>query len=372
MKVASKFVLGLCLLGMPFLLSAQDVFKEYEHLFLPPQNYVVFQTSDSILVDGKPDEKDWQKAKWTADFVDIEGDRKPAPLYPTRVKMLWNKHSLYILAEIIEPHIWSYYTSRDQIVYQENDFEMFIDPDWDAQNYFEFEVNAANTLFDLFMPRPYRTGGIPMISWDSTGFRSAVSVDGTLNNPTDEDWKWTLEMAIPFHDLRLGVWNQIPKDGQTWKMNFSRVNWQTRLVDGKYTRKTDAKTGRMLSEYNWVWSPTGEINMHVPERWGLIQFSEEKVQDGKAVFRMPPEEEWTKYLWCIFYKQRDFMQTEHRFASSLSELGVPEQIKLESGVEITLKMESTETQFSVLLTQSDMQWTLNELGLLQRRTIKKQ
>ena len=27
-------------------------------------------------------------------------------------------------------------------------------------------------------------------------------------------------------------------------------------------------------EDNWVWSPQGEIAMHLPERWGFLQFSE--------------------------------------------------------------------------------------------------
>ena len=25
-------------------------------------------------------------------------------------------------------------------------------------------------------------------------------------------------------------------------------------------------------EDNWVWSPQGLVDMHVPERWGVVQF----------------------------------------------------------------------------------------------------
>jgi hypothetical protein len=28
-----------------------------------------------------------------------------------------------------------------------------------------------------------------------------------------------------------------------------------------------------LAEDNWVWSPQGLINMHVPERWGWVEFA---------------------------------------------------------------------------------------------------
>jgi hypothetical protein len=32
-----------------------------------------------------------------------------------------------------------------------------------------------------------------------------------------------------------------------------------------------------LREDNWVWSPQYSINMHLPERWGFIQFSNDDV-----------------------------------------------------------------------------------------------
>ena len=34
-------------------------------------------------------------------------------------------------------------------------------------------------------------------------------------------------------------------------------------------------------EDNWVWSPQGEIAMHLPERWGFLQFSEVRERTDK-------------------------------------------------------------------------------------------
>jgi hypothetical protein len=73
----------------------------------------------------------------------------------------------------------------------------------------------------------------------------------------------------------------VPTDGAIWKINFSRVEWQTNVVSGKYEKKKDEKTGQFLSENNWVWNATGEINMHIPERWGILQFSTQSVNTGK-------------------------------------------------------------------------------------------
>ena len=226
-----------------------------------------------MLIDGKADETSWDKALWTDDFVDIEGLRMPKPSLRTRAKMLWDNNYLYLLAELEEPNIWCYYTTRDQIVFHENDFEIFIDPDCDAENYFEFELNACNTLFDLFLPKTYNNGGRADIGWDAQGFKSAVSIDGTLNNPTDTDNKWTVEVAIPFECLKSKGSIPVPVEGSVWKIDFSRVEWNTVVVDGIYRKVKNPRNGHFQSENNWVWNAIGKINMHIPEKWGTLQFS---------------------------------------------------------------------------------------------------
>jgi prefoldin subunit 5 len=42
-----------------------------------------------------------------------------------------------------------YLKNYDDIVFYDNDFEVFIDPDNDTHRYYEFEVNALNTMFDF-------------------------------------------------------------------------------------------------------------------------------------------------------------------------------------------------------------------------------
>ena len=121
-----------------------------------PETYICYQRSGDIAVDGRMDEIDWQKAAWTKEFVDIEGDKKPDPTYPTRAKMLWDDEYLYVAAELVEPHIWGTLRQRDTVIFYDNDFEIFIDPDWDTHNYYEFEMNALNTEWDLLLTKPYR------------------------------------------------------------------------------------------------------------------------------------------------------------------------------------------------------------------------
>lgn len=344
-------------------IKAQKQWEGFEHLFTPVKSYVVYQSIGKITIDGKPDEKSWRKAKWSTVFEDIEGDKQPKPLHKTHVKMLWDKNNLYIFAELEEPHIWAYYDRNDMIVFHENDFEVFIDPDRDTHNYYEFEVNARNTLFDLFLSRPYRDGVHADISWNAKGFKSAVQVDGTLNDPTDRDRKWAVEMQIPFASLSANGDFIQPDGGDVWKINFSRVNWQTEIENGRYTPKKDSATKKKLPEYNWVWSPQGVINMHCPERWGMIMFSGNEVNGEMVTFDVPIEEELAGYLWLVYYKQKKYAGKNGRFASSLAELDIIEKGENESA-NFSLELKSGGKGFEAfLITEKGLTISINHKGL---------
>ena len=235
-----------------------------------PEKYLVKRTSIPLKIDGKP-ESAWGNAPWSASFVDIEGDKKPAPTFNTRIKMLYDDQFLYIFAEMEEPHLWGTLTNRDAIIFRDNDFEVFLDPNNDQLQYFEYEINALGTVMDLFMPKPYKKGGKADLSWNSGGLQSAVLLDGTLNDNSDTDKGWTVELAIPFKDMeRPGRVHQ-PKPGDQWHINFSRVQW-TMDKEGSGYVKRKGSNGKNLPESNWVWSPQGVINMHVPEKWGVVTF----------------------------------------------------------------------------------------------------
>lgn len=237
---------------------------------IPPAHYTCYRAAAPITADGKLDEASWSLAPWSADFRDIEGDAKPKPPLRTRFKMLWDDQYLYVAAELEDPHVWAYLTAHDSVIFRDNDFEIFIDPDGDTLNYYEFEMNARNTTWDLRLDKPYSQGGQAIDSWEIAGLKSGVFVKGTLNNPKDKDQGWTLEVAFPWKALReFSRQAAPPRHLDSWRMNFSRVEWDTEAVDGKYLKLP----GR--DEHNWVWSPQGVINMHVPERWGFVDFRNE-------------------------------------------------------------------------------------------------
>ncbi len=151
-----------------------------------------------IVIDGKLDDPSWNDAPWTDDFVDILGEAAPRPRFRTRAKMLWDDTYFYVAAELVEPHVWGTLTKHDSVIFHDNDFEVFIDPDGDNHEYYEIEINALNTEWDLLLEKPYRDGGPAVNAWEIPGLKTATHVNGKLNNPEGVDESWTVELAIPW------------------------------------------------------------------------------------------------------------------------------------------------------------------------------
>ncbi|MBB3700891.1 carbohydrate-binding family 9-like protein [Flammeovirga yaeyamensis] len=287
-----------------------------------PKSYLCYQANQPINVDGAIDEADWEKAEWTDLYVDIEGDHMPMPKYATRTKMLWDENYLYIAAEMEEPHLWSTLTTRDTVIYLDNDFEVFINPIPTSPIYYEFEMNLLNTVWDMMMPKPYRDGGGNMNSWHIKGLKTGVKMFGTLNDPTDVDEKWTLEIAFPLDVLSQEKYHLIyPEEGKRWRINFSRVEWQHEVKDGEYVKKINPDTGRPYPEYNWVWSPQGKINMHMPEQWGYLEFTKNKVGQTKNTEVKETEvERLYRQLYDVYRAQKVYKKAHKKYADSLEEL----------------------------------------------------
>ena len=280
-----------------------------------PRGYVCYQARTPVTIDGVLDEAAWRDAPWTDDFVDIEGSRQPAPTWRTRVKMLWDDKYLYIGADLVEPALWATMKEHDSVIFHENDFEFFIDPDGDNHEYYEYEINALGTDWDLLLPRPYKDGGQALNNWEIRGLKSAVHLDGTLNAPGDTDRGWSIELAVPWAALNEQTRRPSPpRDGDQWRVNFSRVEWPLTVVDGAYRPVAGRK------ENNWVWSPQGVVNMHRPETWGYVQFS--TGAPGSASFKPDATLPARRWLHTVYYAQGAFRKTHGRWATTLAELGV--------------------------------------------------
>ena len=214
------------------------------------RHYTCHRAPAGIEVDGKLSDRAWSAAPWTSDLINVVGPDHPAPPYRTRCKILWTDTHLYVAAELADRDIRAAMTKHGDLLFKENCFELFIDPDGDGRDYWEIEINALGTIWDLRVSRPYRDGGKAIKGATLKNLRTAVHVNGTLNNSSDRDQSWTLEMAIPFADIEA-----TPHPGDTWRLNFTRIH---------YTNKKPHFSS---------WSAIGEENYHRPDRFGRVRFS---------------------------------------------------------------------------------------------------
>lgn len=287
----------------------EGIVQRYSARLKDPRVYVCHHTKGSIVMDGCLSEKDWQEARWSENFVDIATDKVPSK--NTRVKMLWDANYLYIGAKIEEDKIVANLKQRDTIIWKENDFEVFIDPDGDGQSYFEIEINAIGTVMDLMMNRPYRNGGDFYMPWNCPGLIVRTSHDSHF---------WYAEMAIPHSSLMMGFTH--PEELDAWRINFSRVEW----IPGQE------------EEENWVWSPTTLVDMHMPEKWGWLLFNE-----GTKVPEVYSDPAY-KLLWAMFYAQMVEKGTKGKYICNLDDFGISDAEKASVG---PIRLQAVEDFFKI-------------------------
>ncbi|OQR99343.1 hypothetical protein ACHHYP_06931 [Achlya hypogyna] len=312
---------------------------EYMATLVPPTYPCVRRAgSGRMELDGRLDKAEWAAAPWTDAFVDIEGAaRKPSPPMLTRAKMMWDDAYLYVGAVMEEPKVWGTLVEKNSVMYHENDFEIFIDPDGSHHNYYEFEMNCLNTIWELVLHKPYKDGHDIDNPSNLRDIHSAVHIDGVPNDPRVTCRQWSVEVALPLAELvrfdERRHRQALP--GDTWRMNFSRVHYDLNTQTAADGRATYVKVpGRR--EYNFVWAATGVIDIHRPEKWALVHFLGTPTVDTlvweRTIARLRAELAIEDTLNCVYYAQRMHKEAHGAYAPTLSVLfqsGAPANVSLE-------------------------------------------
>lgn len=350
-----RFLTVLLALGTIGMAQAQPLFERYADVLTSPRVYNCYRTSEQMNIDGRLDETAWKRAVASEPFVDIRGAAWPEPVKSTSVRMLWDDEYLYVGAELEEDNITAHLTQRDTIIYHDNDFEIFIDPDGDGLNYFEFEFNALGTIFDLTLDKPYRSDGSFFIPWDCQGLKVAVYCDGTINKSKDKDRGWFVEAAIPFAALTRNF-DDLKSYG-VWRINFSRVQW---LHPGQ-------------PEENWVWSPTGRVDMHMPDRWGFLRFVDAPVGTKIAAPRMTLDQGIYKLVWAMFYAQQDFHGSHGNYLRTVDDfiLTDAERAVLPEGSELSVEATSSAFLVGATIPERGERYTVDQNGCFRIEKIQK-
>jgi hypothetical protein len=290
-----------------------------------PKAHPVYQlgAGETIKVDGILNESAWAETGWSTNFVDIAFG--PTPRFATKFKARWTGTTLYVGYFLEDPQIWANITEHDEVIFYDNDAELFIDPDGSCASYKELEVNALATTWDLILDRPYIDGGSAKYGpgkWDMPDLKAATQVYGcTINDPTTGPCShWTLELALPLDSYVVNdtVARSPPVPGDLWRWDFSRVEWHVTQTDQGYQKVLNTAAD------NWVWSSQGSINMHLPERWGYLCWLDSRVN----VSQCRKDDTWgiRQALAAVYYASHQFSAVNGYDTSNVTQLGLPQAV----------------------------------------------
>jgi hypothetical protein len=159
------------------------------------------------------------------DFAVYWQDRKARS--QTTARLLWDDDYLYYSADMEDADLYATVTERNGMTWNDDVFELFFKPAADKLGYYEFQVNAAGTELEMFLPSR-GAGGYPRFApLSNLGMESAVRLDGTLNKWEDKDTGWTVEGRIPWTAFK-GTGGK-PKAGDKWHFALCRYDYSVTL-----------------------------------------------------------------------------------------------------------------------------------------------
>ena len=199
----------------------------------PPSAFECRWADTPIVIDGKGDDPAWKHAQVIDHFYLPWLRPALKASTATRAKLLWDREYLYFLAEMQDSDLQADPKAPDGAALKCDSFQIFIKPAADKPGYYQFHIDAAGTVRNLFLPRreaggfPRRQAGDPTFHVDAK-----LTRNGTLNNPADRDTGWTVEGRIPWTDLlRTGG---RPEPGEQWTFALCRSDFSAEAKEPEH------------------------------------------------------------------------------------------------------------------------------------------
>ena len=175
-------------------------------------------------VDGIADDPAWKSAQVIDRFTLpwLKDEERPARA-ATKARLAWDREFFYFVAEMEDRDLFADLTEHDGKIWNNDVFELFLKPAIDKTGYYEFQVNAAATVLDMFLPKRSFDNFEQQVKEGDFHVDAKVTRNGTLNLRTDKDQRWTVEGRIPWTDfLRTGG---RPAPGEIWKFALCRYDY---------------------------------------------------------------------------------------------------------------------------------------------------
>ncbi|MBS1271223.1 MAG: hypothetical protein MAGBODY4_00352 [Candidatus Marinimicrobia bacterium] len=212
------------------------------------KTYRIPKISEPPALDGTPSGHLWETTSGVL-LVDCVSGEKPK--LATQVRLLWDDDYLYVGYEVEDNRIIANFTKRDEPLWQEDVVELFLSPSGSEHYYYEFNFSPREVILDLIVLNDGGHAGegrgelVSFADRDVKGLRVSTHIH--------ENQNWSATVAIPFRELHFAG-NQPPAPGDEWRANLCRIEY-----------------GEAEEEYS-TWSPTGLVDFHTSEKFGVMVF----------------------------------------------------------------------------------------------------
>ncbi|NOZ61247.1 MAG: hypothetical protein GXO74_06160 [Calditrichaeota bacterium] len=230
-----------------------DFASDEKALLLPV--YMCKKIDKDFELTGKMDNPAWQKAEPVElpDAITGEPGR-----FKTEVRVLYSDRYLYVGFYCEDDYVWGTVKKRDGEIYNEECVEVFLNPADCGHQYYEINLSPLNVVYDACVinsrtPENPEGEFMPLPQFDIEGLKTATHIIGEKNKRGGAKG-WIAEYAIPF-DKIYGAPNVPPKAGDSWRVNFYRID----------SPKKDQRE-------HYAWSKTERAAFHLPWKFGILKF----------------------------------------------------------------------------------------------------
>jgi cellulose/xylan binding protein with CBM9 domain len=161
-----------------------------------------------IVLDGHLTDPAWlEEAVRTRPFVESGGSSLGHQY--SEARFLWREGQLYVGLYASDEDIRASHDAQDSAVWRDDSFRLAFD---DGAREYLFDVSALGVVADGVRTKASSRAGFDY-AWNSR-VRVEHELEGTPNDPSNNDEEWVIEMAIPLASLgqkgargeRLGMW----------------------------------------------------------------------------------------------------------------------------------------------------------------------
>lgn len=235
-----------------------------------PAEVRIAKARGTIWIDGNLDEPDWVRTPPVGPLL-VYPTREPERGETTEAKMLWDDRCLYIAFKTLDRNILATRTARHADVFNDDCVEAFLSPFPDRPAiYTNIEINALATfLSEIHLGKPDPAlEKLPLVVpskytkkpghylWSPPGLQLGRSHEGTINDESDTDAWWTIEMSLPWETFACLGRTAKPEAGDVWRFNLFRLG---------------GKTEPARRNLFFVPSPLGN---HSPDYYGRLVFAD--------------------------------------------------------------------------------------------------